>query len=120
GADYASLSGSVTIPIGSASAAITIDQIDDTIVEGDETASLALLADSAYTIGSPSSGVVTIVDDDLPPPPPPTVTMQATDATATEAGSTNGTITVTRTGATGSPLTVLYSVGGSATNGSDY
>ena len=50
----------------------------------------------------------------------PTVTVAATDATATEAGLTTGTVTVTRTGATTSALTVLYSPSGTATAGSDY
>ncbi|NWG04107.1 MAG: hypothetical protein HXY44_14735, partial [Syntrophaceae bacterium] len=50
----------------------------------------------------------------------PTVTIVATDNTATEAGPTTGYFTVTRTGATTSALTVYYTVGGTATSGSDY
>ena len=52
--------------------------------------------------------------------PPPTVTIAATDATATEAGLTTGTFTVSRTGSTTAALTVHYSVSGTATAGSDY
>ena len=50
----------------------------------------------------------------------PTVTIVATDNTATEAGPTTGYFTVTRTDATTSALTVYYTVGGTATSGSDY
>lgn len=50
----------------------------------------------------------------------PTVTIAASDPTATEAGSTKGTITISRTGDSAAPLTVNYNVGGSATAGIDY
>jgi hypothetical protein len=50
----------------------------------------------------------------------PTVTLTVTDATATEAGLSPGQFTVTRTGAVTDPLTVLYTVGGTATAGADY
>jgi hypothetical protein len=49
-----------------------------------------------------------------------TVTINATDNTATEAGTTTGTFTVSRTGSTSGALTVYYSVSGTATPGSDY
>ena len=49
-----------------------------------------------------------------------TVTVSATDATATEAGLTTGTYTFSRTGDTSAALTVTYGIGGSATAGSDY
>ena len=56
---------------------------------------------------------------------PPTVTVSATDATATEP-STNttatdkGTFTFTRTGDTTAALTVKFAVSGTATSGTDY
>lgn len=51
----------------------------------------------------------------------PTVTLALGDvATVTEFGGQAITFTVTRTGSTTDPLTVLYSVAGGATNGSDY
>jgi hypothetical protein len=53
-------------------------------------------------------------------PVPPTVTIAATDATATEAGTTTATFTVSRTGSTASQLSIGYVVTGSATAGSDY
>ena len=63
-----------------------------------------------------------LVMDSVPEAPGsrPVVRAFATDATATEAGSTSGAILVTRSGDTALPLTVNYTVGGTATPGSDY
>jgi len=64
-ADYEeTLTGSVTILDGQASANITITPVDDSEVEGAETVQLTLTADPGYQIGSPSSGTVTIADND--------------------------------------------------------
>ncbi len=50
----------------------------------------------------------------------PTVSVAASDSTATEAGPTSGAFTVTRMGDVSAGLTVLYSVGGTAAPDSDY
>lgn len=50
----------------------------------------------------------------------PEVSVTATDAAAAEAGSDPGTFTITRTGDTSQPLTVGYTLSGTATNGTDY
>ena len=49
-----------------------------------------------------------------------TIAVSATDPLATEAGTTTGTYTFTRTGDTSAPLTITYGVSGSATVGSDF
>jgi hypothetical protein len=57
------------------------------------------------------------------PPPPvtlPTVTVAATDADASENGSNVGAFTFTRSGSTTQPLTVNFTLGGSARYGSNY
>ena len=90
GSDYVTLSGSVTIPAGSASALIVVTPIDDTVVgEGNETVVVTVDAGTGYTIGTPSSDTVTIVDND-----PVVVTIAATDPTASETGPDTGTFTV--------------------------
>ncbi|MBP9605197.1 MAG: hypothetical protein KBE53_14100, partial [Chromatiaceae bacterium] len=48
------------------------------------------------------------------------VSVRASDSSATEAGLTTGYYTFTRTGGTTTALTVNYTVGGTATAGSDY
>lgn len=50
----------------------------------------------------------------------PSVTISATDSTATEAGATTGQFTLTRSGSADSPLIVRYLVGGYATPDTDY
>ncbi len=49
-----------------------------------------------------------------------TTTLAVTDATAAEAGRETGMLTVTRTGSHAAALAVNYSLGGTATRGSDY
>jgi subtilisin family serine protease len=51
---------------------------------------------------------------------PPAVAVAATDAAAAESGSDPAVFTFTRSGATTAPLRILYSIGGTATNGGDY
>jgi serine protease AprX len=67
GADFSSLTGVLTIPAGAADATIAVDALDDPAFEPAESVVVTLLANAAYTLGSPSSGAVTIASDDLPP-----------------------------------------------------
>ena len=50
----------------------------------------------------------------------PTVTVAATDSTATEARQTTGRFTFTRTGSTARAMTVFFQISGTATAGRDY
>src|SRR3989440_157901 len=118
GSDYQQLGTSVTIAAGASSATVTVRSIDDSQVEGNETVVLTLAANSAYTAGSPSSATVTIADNDQPPLP--TVTVVASDASASEQGPNTGSFTVSRAANTSTALTVNYTLSGTAQNGSDY
>src|SRR6185312_4950595 len=69
GTDYQSLSGTVTIPAGQTTAPITVVPIDDSAVEGNETVVVTLSGNSNYTVGTPGSATVTIVDNDVPAGP---------------------------------------------------
>lgn len=60
GSDYTMLRGTVSVLAGATTANITLRATNDTIPEPDETAILTLSANSAYTIGAPNSGTVTI------------------------------------------------------------
>jgi glucose/arabinose dehydrogenase len=113
--DYVGLSGSVTIPSGSASAVMTVTPVDDTVVERDETVTVTLSGGPGYSVGPSSTATVTMVSNDVP-----TLTIVATDATATEAGRTAATFTVRRTGTTTAALPVFYVVRGTANAGADY
>ena len=50
----------------------------------------------------------------------PTVTIAATDASASEIGPDTGTFTITRTGSTTALLSVFFTISGTATNNGDY
>lgn len=113
GTDYTALGTTASFVAGSATATKTVSVIDDTVVEGNETVVVTLATGTGYTIGSPSSTMVTIADDDAE------VTVAATDAAAAEP-SDPGTFTFTRTGYTIPALTVNFTVGGTATSGTDY
>src|SRR5207253_277881 len=77
-----------------------------------------LSANSTYTVGSPNSATVTI-EIGRASRRERAETATASDAKASKSGDT-GAFTITRTGGTGSALTVNYSLNGSASNGSDY
>ena len=54
-----------TIPAGASSVVVTVTPLDDTLVEGPETVIATLTAGPGYTVGSPSTATVTIVDNDV-------------------------------------------------------
>ncbi|MBN1763866.1 MAG: hypothetical protein JW860_01300 [Sedimentisphaerales bacterium] len=62
--DYQPLSGNILIPDGQNAVPIIITPNDDSEVEGPETVIISLFADYSYSVGSPSSAIVTINDDD--------------------------------------------------------
>ena len=100
----------------SATATVTVDPTADTTIEADETVALTLAAGSGYRIGTTAAVVGTILNDDLP-----VITLAVSPtAGAIEDGSANLVYTFSRTGPTTNALTVNYSVGGTATLGTDY
>jgi hypothetical protein len=110
------LAGSVAIPIGAPSAAVTITPVNDTVFEGPETVVLTVTtASPGYLVGASNAATVTIADNDLP-----AVTIAATDAAASEVGSDAGSVTLTRNGILTDPLVVKLTLSGTATNGTDY
>jgi len=116
GTDFTALTSPFTIPIGQSSATLTVSPLNlDSTPETAETVIVTLSADSGYTVGTPSSATVTINDDDVN-----TVTLAATDAAASEAGSNGGVFTLTRTGPLTASLVVTLSATGTATAGADY
>jgi len=115
GSDYTTLSGSVTILAGSTTATVTVTPIDDLATESTETISLTLSANASYTLGTPNSGSINLLDNDQPT----VVTLQVSDASAGE-NNNPGQFIVTRSGSTASALTVNYTIAGSATNTTDY
>jgi len=149
GVDYAKVGDSATIGAGTFTADVVIDPIDDFLVEGTETVVLTLEPvacvaifpppPGCYELGALRSAVAYIRDNDATSNLPPIVTITATDAFAAEGtncwgattdpvlrsnsvpcGTNTATFVVRRSGPTNSDLTVVYAIGGSASNGVDY
>lgn len=118
GSDYQTLPGSVVIPDGQSSATITLTPLQDSDTEGTETILLTLTPDSAYTLGTPASASIDLLDDDgvmLP-----VVTISSDLATVAEGPAAAVQLTLTRTGPTTAALPVTLSVTGDAGYGTDY
>ncbi|MFM6513497.1 MAG: Calx-beta domain-containing protein [Microcystis panniformis] len=113
-ASYTATTGTVTFAAGSSTATVTVDPTPDTTVENNETVALTLASGTGYTVGTTTPVTGTITNDDT------SVTLAVSPASVTEDGTTNLIYTFTRTGVTTNPLTVNYTVGGTATNGTDY
>jgi hypothetical protein len=116
GVDYMR-TGIFTIPAGSASTTITITPVNDGAGESDETVVFTIDPNAAYTVGVPSTATVVIGDAGSVTP---TVIIQATDPDAHEAGGNVGEFVIARTGDTTNPLVVLVTIGGTATDATDY
>src|ERR1043165_6685335 len=106
--------GTVVIPSGSPTATVTLDPTSDLTVEGNETAILTVIAGTSYDIGAPAAATGTITNDDTD------VTVAVAPSSVEEDGAPNLVYTFTRNGVTTGPLTVNFSVGGTATYNNDY
>ncbi len=86
----------------------TVDQAGDYLAQ--------LIVNDGFVNSAPDTVLIRAIVVTLP-----TVSIQAIDGAAAEAGPDPGTFRVTRSGGdVGSPLTVTYTIGGTATNGLDY
>ncbi len=92
-----------------------IDPTVDGTVEADETVILTVAAGTGYTVGAPASATGTILNDDVP-----SATISVSPAAVAEDGAPNLVFTVTLNQASFSAISVNYSIGGTATNGTDY
>jgi hypothetical protein len=114
GSDYPALSGSVTIPAGATKVTVNVIPLNDINVEGAETITVTLKSSPYHNIYSSGAATVTIHDDEKP-----TVTVTATDTSLAEP-TNNGQIKVTLTPAPSNPMTINYTMAGTAIQGVDY
>ena len=117
--DYASLSGSVTVPAGDLTALIDVTGIvADALVEGTETVIVTLSGTDNAAIsvaaGPDDTATVNLLDNSTAD-----VSIAAT-TDANEAGPVDGLFTVTQTAVSTSDTVITYAVAGTATAGSDY
>ncbi|MCA1627369.1 MAG: hypothetical protein LC742_05345 [Acidobacteria bacterium] len=113
-ATFNASSGTVTFAAGSSTATVTLDPTADTPVESDETAILTVVSGTSYDVGTPAAATGTITNDDTD------VTVAVAPSSVEEDGVPNLVYTFTRNGVTTGPLTVSFSVGGTATFSTDY
>ncbi|MGC4016590.1 MAG: Calx-beta domain-containing protein [Luteolibacter sp.] len=117
GVDFVTLPGSVTIPAGQTSAAVTIVPIDDGILEDDQTVTILLGSlGTNYKLGSNATSTLTIKSN---PANKPFVSVAAAEDSFGESG-TAGIFRFAVSGVVTSSFTVNYTVGGTAIPGSDY
>ncbi len=113
GVDYASLTGTLSIPAGQASAPIVIYPFDDAIGEASQSVIITLRSEPKYLIGT-ASATVNIADNDLP-----MISLVASDGDCAENGGL-GTFRINSAGTGSGAVTVNYTVSGTATAGTDY
>ena len=115
GADYAGTNNTLTFGTNVLSQTITVPILNDKVLEGTETFTVNLgVPGGEAALGSPNAVVVTILDDE-------SILQFSTIATTVLESGTNVVLTVTRTGAKLTTVTLPYAfINGSATNGVDY
>jgi len=116
GIDYAAVGNASTIPAGEGSAQVLITPIQDVIAEGDETVVLTLVNATDYLAAFPVSATVSILDDDSPVLPTASF---ALDQQMGEGGSFTVSVELNRA-ANSYPVTIPYTIGGTATNPDDH
>ena len=120
GSDYTTLPGTVTVAADATTATISVAITDDTAVEAEENIRLTLFGGEGYAGGPPSRHDIRIVDNDGGAAAgEPVASFASTHSEAREASGTHK-IAVNLIPASSSPVTVKYSVGGTATPGVDY
>jgi Ca2+-binding RTX toxin-like protein len=120
GSDYTSLVGTVTFAANASTATVNVNPLDDTIFETStpETVILTLATGTGYTLGSATTGTVSITDNDSQP-----VINLSASQTVVEGFTSPQTVsyTVTLANASSQPITVNYATAnGTALAGSDY
>jgi len=120
GADYSALTGTVTIPAGSASAVFSVVPISDSLIEGSETVIATITPSASYVIGT-ASATITIADGPAAtaltatPISSSSISLAWVDGASNETGfrierSTNGT-TFTEVAAVGANVTTYLDTG---------
>ena len=112
---FTATTGTVVFNPGETTKVITLDPVNDNVVEGNETILLTVASGAGYVPVAPTSQTATIVDDDV------TVTVAVSPTTSVEDIGTPMVYTFTRSGGSVSnALTVNVQVTGSADRSTDY
>lgn len=106
-----------TIPGGAATLDIHVTPVDDTAAEGPETVILQIAPATGYVVSGAAEAQVVIDDNDTSLP---RVALERLAQFVKESDAATPVVRFRRTGSTAAPLTVSYSVGGTATAVSDF
>jgi Calx-beta domain-containing protein len=118
-ADYVATTRRLTFPPGTVRQAFTVAVRGDAVSESDETFFATLTNPMNATIQRARAKAIIVNDDAAAAAAATRVTIAATTSTAAE-GRINGAFTVTRAGSTTAPLSVRYTVTGTASPTTDY
>ena len=114
----ASGTNSIDIPPGTNALWVAFRTIKDSLVRGPQTATLTIADDLTNVVGSLGEATITILDDDAPSRS--AVSVVATTPSISENGTDLSQFVFSRDGSTQTPLTVFYSVSGTAVPGANY
>lgn len=116
GADFVAIPLVTSIPAGAAFKDIVISPKQDALKEGVESVVLSIAPGSSYTAAPVSSQTLRLLDDDVPQ-----VVVSRPDGMAKENPTSDvGKVRFSRSGPTTAPLTVAYTITGTATRGADF
>jgi len=119
GGDFERLSGTVTFAADAATADVVIQPIDDVLVEAAESVTIMLSGGMGYTVGSATTGEVTIASDDIAVAP--IVSVASAAVMEGNSGARRMPFIVSLSAATSETVTVLWSTANrTATAGRDY
>jgi uncharacterized repeat protein (TIGR02543 family) len=121
GVDYFTLTVPVVLAVGQNAKTLTIVPLADGVVESSETVTLTIQANAAYVIGEGQAAATVTIRDNTQVATP-TVSVVATDPNAAEPGAlvNTGTFTFRRTSRFHETLVMNCTLGGTASNGTDY
>jgi len=114
GTDYQPVNPVVTLTAGSTTASVTIDTLNDKLIQPNKFIVVSLAPSSSYSVGAQGSAVITISGSGAVP----TVTLSS--ATTYLAKGEPYDVTIGLNEALGTPLTIDLTYGGTATPGADY
>ncbi len=114
GTDYQPVNPVLTLTAGSTSASITIDTINNRVIEPNKFLVASISPSSSYSVGVQGSTVITIAGSGAVP----TVTLSS--ATTYLQKGMPYDVTISLNEALGTPLTIDLTYGGTATPGADY
>jgi acetyl esterase/lipase len=112
GVDFSTVAATFSIPAGQSSATLSINPIDDTLVEGAESLAVRLSASPNYSAGTPSSIGVLINDNDNATPLTTTGIVFATHVSAASTRDVKLNVYRPNTGSGPWPVLIYYPGGG--------